>query len=202
MQSLRTLLAATLVGGAMLTLPMSQAVAEPTEATRAGATIVKLSPDFLKALATLKVAPGAIAPGKLEVNSRGAKASFPITTGAVDLGTLKAEISHEGGLSLSAGKTRVELTSFIIDLAGDRPVLTGLVTVNDSLIGRVPLFDLNVSPRGVGGNEDYLKINDVGVTLTAEAADALNSIFGVTAFTGGFPIGTAYVRAILEFERH
>jgi hypothetical protein len=130
-------------------------------------------------------------------------AAFPITAGAVDLGTLKAEIDHAGGLSLTGGGTTVELSAFVIDLAGTRPVLTGLVTVNDGLLGRVPLFELALpASGGVSGNDDFLKVNDVAVTLSQEAATALNSVFKVNAFVAGFPIGTAFVRAILEFERH
>jgi hypothetical protein len=184
------------------TLAVSPASAAPTEATRAGLTTVHLSTDFLGALTSLKVAPAAIAPGRLVKRHGDVRAAFPITTGAVDLGTIKAEIAHAGGLSLTAGQTRVELSSFLIDLAGSRPVLTGLVVANDSLLGRVPLFDLALGRGSVGGNEDFLKVEGVSVTLSEEAAGALNGVFGVTAFTRGFPIGTASVRSLLEIERH
>jgi hypothetical protein len=198
--SLRNLLAAAAVGLSLTAVSAVQAA--PTETTRAGSTSVRLSQDFLGALGTLKVAPGALAPGRLTPTKKGVVATFPITAGAVDLGTVKAEIDHSGGLSLTAGATRVELSAFIIDLAGSRPVLTGLVTVNDSLLGRVPLFDLALAPRSVSGNDDFLKVDNVAVTLSQEAADALNGVFNVSAFVPGFPIGTAFVRAILEFERH
>jgi hypothetical protein len=200
MTLIRKLVSTTLVGGALVTAPMA-AIAAPTEATRAGATTVTLSSDFLNAIQSLNVTPSAVAPGKLVASGKGVRAWFKITTGAVDLGTLRAEISHEGGLALSAGTTRVELTSFAIEI-GDQPRLTGLVTINDSLAGRLPLFDLAVSASDVGGNGDVLKVSNVEVTLRADAAAALNTIFGVTAFQGGLPIGTADVRAILEFNRH
>jgi len=45
-----------------------------------------------------------------------------------------------------------------------------------------------------------LRINDVGVTLTSVAADALNGIFGVTAFTPGFNIGTANVKVVFDLD--
>jgi len=201
MQSIRNYLAAIVASATFSMFPMAEVLAQPTETTQSGTTAVKLSPDFLNAITSLKVAAGAISPGKLSANSKGVKASFPITTGAADLGTLKAEISHKGGLSLSAGKIRVELTSFVIDLAGNQPVLTGLVTANDSLVGRVPLFDLNIPRSGVRVNDDILKVSDVEVTLTEEAATALNSLFGVNKFTEGLVIGTANVRAMLEPDR-
>jgi len=200
-RSVRKMLSVAAVGLTLAAAAVTPATAAPTEATRAGVTSVRLSADFVNALSSLNVTPAPIAPGRLMSTRRGVVASFPITAGAVDLGTVKAEIGHEGGLSLTAGSTSVELSAFIIDLAGNRPVLTGLVTVNDSLLGRVPLFDLALSSNSVSGNDDLLKVNNVALTLSQEAAAALNSVFNVTAFVPGFRIGTGSVRAILEFER-
>jgi hypothetical protein len=201
-KSVRKALSVAAVGLTLAAAAVTQTTAAPTEATRGGATSVRLSADFVNALGSLKVTPAPIAPGRLKADRRGVVASFPITAGAVDLGTVKAEISHAGGLSLTAGSTSVDLSSFVIDLAGNRPVLTGLVTVNDSLLGRVPLFDLALTSRSVSGNDDFLKVGDVAITLSQEAAAALNGVFNVTAFVPGFPIGTGFVRAILEYERH
>jgi hypothetical protein len=175
-----------------------QALAAPTETTRAGSTSVQLAPEFLKALNSLKVTPAPIAPGRLYVRRGGAKAAFPITTGAVDLATVRGEIGHEGGLSLSANGTRAELSAFLIDVTGNRPVLSGLAVVDDNLVGRLPLFDLHLSASRIDADDDFLKVDWVQVTLSQEAADALNQIFGVDAFTAGFPIGTAKIRAFLE----
>lgn len=36
------------------------------------------------------------------------------------------------------------------------------------------------------------------MTLTADAAGALNQVFGVSAFTAGLDIGTAEVRAVIR----
>lgn len=202
MKALRIPLAAFGLAGALTALTVNPAAAAPTETTRAGLTTVQLSSEFLGALKSLKLTPASIAPGKLVSRHGGVRAAFPITTGAVDLGTVKAEIAHAGGLALSAGATRVELSSFLIDLAGNRPVLTGLVVANDSLLGRVPLFDLALGRNSIGGNDDYFKVDGVSVTLSEEAAGALNGLFSVSAFTAGFPIGTASVRSLLEFERH
>lgn len=118
---------------------------------------------------------------------------YPIPTGALDLADLRGDIFHAGGLSLSAGSTVVELRSFIIDTTGE-PVLTGLVSVNGDVVGRVPLFDLATTqaPEIVGRRG--ILLDGVEVTLTDTAAGALNGIFGVTAFEEGLPIGVATVQ--------
>ncbi|HMZ80736.1 MAG TPA: hypothetical protein PLL06_13620 [Acidobacteriota bacterium] len=159
-----------------------------------GKTSVTLSTDFVGALTTLGVAPDRVSPAKLK---RGI-ASFPIPSGALDLSTAKGEIDHTGGLTLTAGSTRVQLLNFVIDTTGTTPVLTGLVVVNGTLLGRLPLFDLALPaltlPIQPGAN-GRVTIGNVGVTLTETAAGALNQVFGVTAFVKGFNIGTAVVDA-------
>jgi len=201
MNPIHKLVATTMIGSALIAAPLLSHAA-PTETTRSGATTVTLAPQFLGALQSLAVTPAAIAPGKLVSSAKGVRAWFVVTTGAVDLatagGTLKAEISHEGGLSLTAGGTRVELTSFAIEIESGGSLLTGLAVVNDSLVGRIPLFDLDLSGAGLGLNGNILKVDDVAVTLNEAAANALNGIFGVSAFQKGFPIGTADVRALLD----
>ena len=202
MTLLRKLLASAVVGGALAATPLIAAAA-PTETTRGGATTVALSPQFLGALSSLNVAPDAIAPGKLVATPRGVRAWFAITTGVVDLGSatntpIAAEISHEGGLALTAGATRVELSSFAIEIETGGNILTGIAVVNDSLVGRIPLFDLDLSNASITRNGNVLKAGDVAATLNEDAASALNQIFGVDAFVQGLPIGTAEVRALLD----
>jgi len=172
------------------------AVRAETGTVESGKTSVKLSAEFAGALESLGVTAGVIDPSRVH----GGSVTFPVTGGAVDLATARGEIAHSGGLTLSAGGTEVRLQSFTIDTTGSAPVLTGLVVVNDGLLGRVPLFDLQL-PSGITlplkpSENGKLRINDVGVTLTSVAADALNGIFGVTAFTPGFNIGTANVKVV------
>jgi hypothetical protein len=181
--------------------PLTQAA--PTLTTDGGRTSVRLDPGFLSALKSLSVKPAAVAPATLVKYKSGVWARFGITTGAADLGTVKAEIAHEGGLSLTAGGVRVELTSFIIDLTDDltdpaaRPVLTGLVVAKDSVVGRLPLFDLDVSGAKIQNLRDYLRVTGVKLTLSSEAAAALNGVFGITALQAGLPVGVASVRSTL-----
>jgi hypothetical protein len=173
-------------------------LAAPTEATSGGFTSLQLDTGFLAALTSLNVAPAAISPGRVLSRHNAVIAAFPITAGEVDLGTVKGEIDHAGGLSLTGGGKVVQLSSFIIDLTGAAPVLTGLVTVNDNLLGRVPLFDLNLAQSSVSAKDQLLKAKNVGVTLTDKAAAALNGVFGITVLARGLPIGTAAVRARLD----
>jgi hypothetical protein len=124
---------------------------------------------------------------------------FPISGGEFDLGTVKTEIIHLGGLSLKSSTTTVELTDFIITTLGEAPVLTGLLTVDDNLAARAPLFALALPPvmPPLQPVKDRILLENVGLTLTAEGAAALNDAFGVTAFTEGLNIGTANVSAIV-----
>lgn len=172
-------------GLVLVTGPASATTLIPT----AGKTEVQLSNELIGALVFVGVKPGAVGPGTL---SRKGVASFPITTGAVE--GLKAEIDHSGGLSLTAGGTRVVLGSFIVDTLATQPILTGLIIANGSLVARAPLFNVDTSAVQAVGKGKRLTVSNVKLTLSQAAADALNQLFGVTAFTVNFPIGTATVK--------
>jgi hypothetical protein len=157
-----------------------------------GFTTVKLSTELVSALTTLSVTPSGVLP--TVISPRGA-AIFPISTGVVE-NSGKGEIAHTGGLRLTAGSVKVFLSSFLIDTTGATPVLTGLVTVNDTLVGRAPLFNIVVSSTGgfsIRGRRVVGK--GISLTLTDQAAQALNGSFSVQAFSAGIPIGTAVIRA-------
>jgi hypothetical protein len=157
---------------------------------RAGITTVNLSSSFVSALGTLKVTPSALSGSQLG----GTYIDFPIVDGALDLSTGEAEITHGGGLRLTAGKTVVDLRDFIIDATSSQPTITGLVIADGKLVGRVTLFNLAISSKDVQADGGFLLyIQDVGVTLTSGAATTLDSVFGTTALKGGTGIGTATV---------
>jgi hypothetical protein len=124
-------------------------------------------------------------------DAHGGARAFPITRGRVDAGTLAGLVRHSGGLSLTKGSTRVELTRFDIVIDGS-PQLTALVGGS-----RVPILNLDVSglTRDVDGLD--VTLGNVRATLTAEAAAALNQAFSTTAFSEGLLIGVAAVRAEL-----
>lgn len=184
------------------TLALGQAaIAEPSVQLITGSTKVHLSTELVEALGTLGVAPASVLPGTLTVTEQGALAEFPIPTGELDVAGPVLEVLHTGGLTLTAGETRVALTSFIVENLGEILQLTGIVKVNDTIVGRVPLFDaeLTRAPEVTGdpiAGVGILRIRTVNLTLTEGAADALNTAFGLDGvFTAGFPIGTARIYA-------
>jgi hypothetical protein len=178
----------------MIAMLSTMGLARPTALLADGRTSVNLSSDFLGALSTLRVSAAAVGEGSL----RSGVASFPITTGALDLASAKGEIDHAGGLALTAGNTTVQLISFKIDTTAATPVLTGLVIVNGDVVGRLPLFDLQLPALTLPlqpGAFGTVFVPGVGVKLNKDAAAALNQVFGVTAFVEGFNIGQASVFA-------
>jgi hypothetical protein len=179
--------------GLAVALATVSATAAPTEELDGGQTSVELSSTLVGALNSLNVELRDISPGRVQ---RG-RATFPVESGAVDLDNLAGEIVHEGGLQLRAGNTRVELIDFVIDTTGEQIVLTGLVILNDSLVGRIPLFNVALT-SDAELLRNGVRIPGAALTLTSEAASALNTSFAVTAFTAGLDIGSATVTARLD----
>ncbi len=175
---------------AALVLPLATAAsAAPTVQTFGGQTTVRLSHDFLDALALLDADVEAVRPARL----RGRKASFPIPGSVIDAGQTRGDIFHLGGIRVAAGGIEVGLLNFLNDLTGPTG-LTGLVTENDDLLDRLPLFDLELTQDPEVKRGGILVVRGVLLTLTQGAADELNRIFDLDGFfTAGFPIGTAKV---------
>jgi hypothetical protein len=192
----------TVKAGLAITLFLlgTSAFAQQTKTVDAGVTTVQLSSTFVGALTSLKVTPGTVSPTHIYNGT----ADFPIVGGAIDLDTAEGNILHSGGLTLTAGGITVTLQSFIIDTTGSAPVITGLVSAQGKLVGRLPLFDLAV-PSGITPLKPqygfFLGLNGIPVTLDPAAAAALNAVYDVTAFTGGLSIGTANVNAYLQVQR-
>ncbi len=185
-------LAAALVAASFL--PM--VAKAQTVSLAGGETQVVLASSFVSALGSLGVTPGSVGLAHLYKGV----ATFPITVGLANLSQPKAEIGHLGGLSLTAGKTVVNLLNFEIEVVDSTPVITGIVTVNGSIVDRLPLFNIT----GIGNiyqpYKEALSIQGVTLTLTSGAATALNGVFGTTALTGGFNIGTASTYTFLFGE--
>jgi hypothetical protein len=183
------LFAALLAGS----VAVSTANASPTAQLAGGRTSVWLSHDFVDALVTLGVSPSAISPGSLSL--RRGLVRYPIPAGVIDLDTLKGDVFHSGGLALEAGGTKVSLYNFVISTTGSTPVLTGIAAVNGNIVDRIPLFDLALTKDPRVTRWGGLRLGAVDVTLNPVAAETLNAVFGIEAFSGGFPIGTAYLRS-------
>ena len=185
---------AIVAAGIALSMGAPMATAAPTAQIRDGYTLVELLPEFVGALGSLGIAPSKLLPGTLYQRI----AFFPITGGRLDAANARGEVPHSGGLTLTRGATQVVISDFIVDTTS-APRLTGIVTANGSIVGRIPLFNLALPPLGLPlqlpAGPETLLIEGNKVTLTAEAATALNGAFGTTAFTPGFNIGIASVYA-------
>ena len=198
----RTRFAVLAVAASAALSAAAPATAAPSLQLTKGATEVVLYASFVDALGSLAATPGNVRPGSLIPTTTSAKVAFPIPTGELDASGPEVEILHSGGLTLTAGHTRVALTSFIIENLGGNLRLTGVVKANDTIVGRIPLFRvvLTQAPEVVptSGGAAHLSIKGARLSLTDAAAQALNGVFGVTAFKQGFPIGVAKVNATVR----
>jgi hypothetical protein len=179
--------------GIAVSAAVSPAMASPTAQINGGYTLVEFLPEFVGALTTLGIAPSKNLPGTLYQRI----GFFPIVGGRIDAANARGEIPHSGGLKLTKGATQVILTDFVIDTTGSAPRLTGIVTANGSIVGRIPLFNLALPaislPLTLPPGPEILLVEGSRMSLTQDAATALNGVFGTTAFVPGFEIGIASV---------
>ena len=154
-----------------------------------GGTTLALDAGTAKALTGLGVTPSVIAPG----TSTAAGLRFPITAGRLAVGSFAGTIDHSGGIALTAGSTVVKLTDFRIITTGT-PRLTARVNGTSA---RVPLA-LSLANARVGISNRTAVVRGAAVSLSAEAAAALNSAFKVSALTAGVPLGVADVRGQVQ----
>jgi len=145
-----------------------------------GATTVTLDPGAASALQSLGIAAAPIGGDSL---------AFPITGGKVNAKTFAGTIEHSGGIALTKGTTRVELTDFEIGIDAT-PELTALVGGT-----RVPILSVDLSALKSDVSSGAITLTGASLKLTAVAAGALNQAFGTTAFSEGLLLGTAAVRA-------
>ena len=165
-----------------------------------GNTAVALDANFLAALKSLKLTPGVVGTATLTDGS----IHFPITGGDVVYWSPKGSyrpyvqgiILHEGsGLSLTAGKTKVELTNFTVNPGNS--MLYGDVSVNGKVAAaQAPLFNLyggTLKPLELSGNDAIL--TGTTVHLSATAAGLLDQVFKTTAVKSQLLIGVATITA-------
>jgi hypothetical protein len=117
---------------------------------------------------------------------------FPVSGGQVVVATLAGTIEHSGGVILSHEGKSVQLADFTIDT--NTKQLTALVAGQ-----RVPIFELNLASlkRATGPNGTVIASN-IRMTLTAQAATALNSALGLSTFVPGLPFGVATVTVAVK----
>ncbi len=164
------------------------------------ATAVTLDGGFVQALQSLKLTPAPLGGASI---SKAGVAAFPITGGNVtyyEPGSVspyvQGEIDHDGaGLSLEGGGKLVELTDFVVDPG--ESVLTGKVSVDGKVAAEsAPLFFLDgrtLNPLEVNEGNGTAVLEGTTVKLKAEAAELLNTTFGVDALKEGLVIGVAKI---------
>jgi hypothetical protein len=162
-------------------------------------TEVILDQSFLDGLKSLKLTPGVL--GKATLKS--GTLAFPITGGAATYYApgsrepyVESTIFHDGsGISLTDGKTEVELTDFVVD-AG-QSLLYGNVSANGkSVVQHTPLFILNGStlqPLKVDQSTGTAVLYGTKVGLTDGAAKLLDQTYKTDALKENFQVGTARI---------
>ena len=151
----------------------------PTVQIKGGHTSIGLSEDLLNQLdgcEITRVKPGNIKPG-LE------RMRFPVSGGALDLEYLEGEIDHRGGINIECGEVvdQVTIENFRIDAIKDeedeiRPMITALVSLNDSVIARMDF-------AAPGGNEfevlthgNTVQLRNASLSLAEETEGFLETI--------------------------
>jgi hypothetical protein len=191
---LRTFAVAGAAAAALLVaVPAGAAAAAPRAATalQGGTTTVTTGPGIAGTLLRNGILPLATPPGRQSFGyDRGLTTSFsfPVTGGAVDLGTLAGTIEHRGGITFVnlRNGTRLTVSDFVIDTAAG--TLTGRVNKTAT---RVPVFTLDLSAATVAAQGGTVKVGNIDVRLTAAAAGALNQALGTHVFAAGLDLGTA-----------
>jgi len=199
--NMRRILTATAASGAILLAGVGlaacgsssepAATTAPVETTTtAAAGMVQLTGDdtylvldagTAKVLADNKVTVAPVAPAE----AAQAGIAFPVIGEQVDAATLKSgTITHTGGLTFSAGDTKVTVKDFSVDLS------TGILTAMLPEGASLPLLKLDLSAAEVSDTDNGKDVKGVVGVLTADAATALNNAFGVEFFAEDLPIGT------------
>jgi hypothetical protein len=188
-----------LIAGAANSNPFENYVYDYRQHTQAaipalagGSTTVTLDPGTAQVLQQNKVSVAPAAPATASTNGGSTAVTFPVTGGEAfvfpqkDIPWIRGDVVHSGGLTFSAGGKSLTVTDFIVNPGTS--LLTA--TVNGK---QVPLFELDGRNVKVGTDSGNTTLDGTIVRLSPQAADALNSTFGVSLFKEGIPVGTAHI---------
>ena len=180
-------LPALLAALALLALPAVASAQQEEVTLGAGVTLLELDPTVATALTANEVTVTTLGAARGSQDAAGVSTfSFPITYGFLDRETLAGLVVHRGGLEVTVGEVSVRIRDFVIDTEEQR--LTARVS---GFPGRIPVLDLDLSALASRVERDFVLLDRVGVTLSEEAANALNERFSVRLFPAGVRIGTA-----------
>ncbi len=193
--STRRIAIALMAALALLALPGVAAAQEQEELTlSSGVTLLELDAGTAAYLGERGVVLTTLGAAESSEDAEGVPTfSFPITFGSLEAETLGGFVVHRGGLELTAGDTSVRVRNLVIDTEAGQ--LTARVS---GVRGRVALFDLDLSAAAPLVRPEFVLVDRVGVTLTEEAAVALNAAFDAELFPAGAPIGTARLFGVTD----
>ena len=180
---------AAATGGGTPPSPPATAKYRSARATVIGkSTDVVVNPTVSAALKHAGITITAIAPASAK-----AALLFPVSGGQIVVATLGGTIDHTGGLTYRHSGKSVTLTNLVINTITKR--LTATVA------GQLkPIFDLNLaSHRRASGPHGKVVASTIKLTVTSQAASALNSGLGVSTFKAGMNFGIA--RLIVAYAR-
>ncbi|MDQ4131623.1 MAG: hypothetical protein M3179_00075, partial [Actinomycetota bacterium] len=159
------------------------------------ATNVDLDAGTAAVLAQNNVAVAPVAPATVSASGGTTTASFPISQGYVSVYPeeqrpfIRGTFSHVGGLTFSAGGKSLTATDFIVN--------PGSSSLTATVGGQaVKLLDLDGTNVKVTQDGSTTRIEGTVAKLSATAAEALNSTFGVSLFQEGIPLGVVRIAAI------
>ena len=180
---------AAATGGGTPPSPPTTAKYRSARATVIGkSTHVVVNPAVSAALKHAGIITTAIAPASAK-----AALLFPVSGGQIVVATLGGTIDHTGGLTYRHSGKSVTLTNFVIN------TITKRVTATVGGQSK-PIFDLNLAPpRRVSGPRSKVVASTIKLTVTSQAASALNSGLGVSTFKAGMNFGIA--RLIVAYAR-
>jgi hypothetical protein len=187
---LKKLSLAASVAAAALTLSATYAHAQGIYIVQGGRTTITLSDAFLADLTTAKITPTAIYDSQLYEN----KVFFPIASGEIDLANAAGQIQHSGGITLTAGTKNIRLDSFTLTTTGEESYITALAIANGKLVGRINLFDVELSSDlkfPLAPENGIFFISGDKLNLDPAGAAALNDAFGVKTFEDNLYVGYA-----------
>lgn len=166
-------------------LPKAYPLGTAQVTLQTAATRVTLDPGTAGVLTKLGVS---VAP-EGDAKAGASTIQFPVTNAGGKI-SLTAPITHSGGLTFTGGGKSLTVGDFTIDPKA------GLLYAERTPVGRLPLFKVDLSAATTETPGVQVVLSGAKLSLTADAAGALNSTFGVTAFAADLAIGTAQVVAV------
>lgn len=169
--------------------------AQSNTAIGSGVTTLRFDPSFESTVNTTGLILGAV---QESIVLQGLF-NFPVVEGTVDLDNARGVVIHGGGFHLEGQNGDVTFLNLILDTTGATPYVTADLVVNNAMVLRIPLFNLQLPPLTLplDVRSGRIDISSTSVTLRPEAADILNRLLSSTHFTDGQSVGRSEMTWIL-----